>query len=592
MDGALGQQLTVVRKDHPPGERGVRSSLNEVANKIAEGGSHPKVRAWALEQLERARKLEGIGCKTDRERADVLLRAVQKKLWVPDPVATEFMAGAHLTACDRSTPDELCFISGDCDDLAILLGSCFLSVGLNAMVVGHGYDRDQNIQHVLLAVRVRKQGGAAAISGGRQQHEWLYADPSLPTMKLGQVTAFSRERLLSVPDVKVICDASSCLVNRDFDPDELGFAEHGVFVGVDGVPERMRRSFTWLAASPASAARSFQWLGVTAAEVAKAYGYTGQSASSDQLVQEIIARNGDTSRESLKAYGGIAGTLVASGACVATGVGTAVVALCAYLGGVLGTLIGSAIPIASGSTLEDVVVDTWNNYQKPLAQAAHWRQLAAKSYLVLRDAAIDEAAFYYVLAGTGATADDGRAFAAKWLNDRLWGLGYTLGIPIQWQPGATPAHPSGDPDRAQRDYDNYQHAVAVSEGREPPRDQEESIAKSKGLLPAYEFPTGPVLSPDSPFSWNAIGYDEAAENRSAMYVQALAQNKQALMEAAKLGHPQCPENTFWNTTLNACTVSLKAAPRRPKPTTTTSSTLPVVLGVGAAGALAAWLLLR
>ncbi len=327
--------------------------------------------------------------------------------------------------------------------------------------------------------------------------------------------------------------------------------------------------FAWLAAPRTT----WQWLGVTAAEAAKAYGYTGQNVSSDPLVKEIIARNGDTSQESLKAYGGIAGTAAASAACVATGAGAAVVALCAYLGGVIGTLIGSIIPIASGSTLEDVVVDTWNNYQKPLAQKARLRNLAAKSYLVMRDQAIDEAAFIFVLANPGSTVDDGRAFAAKWLNDRIFGLGYPLGIPVQWQPGAIPAHPSGDPDRAQKNYENYQHAVAIAEGRESPRDQEESIAKSKGLLPAYEFPTGPALSPDSPFSWDAIGYDEAAEARSAQYVQALASAKPALIEAAKIRQPQ-------------------AAPAKPKPAGVLSVAVPAVLGVGGLGALAYFLFFR
>jgi hypothetical protein len=263
VDGALGQQLTVVRNEHPAGERGVRTSLDIVAKKVAEGGSHPKVRAWAVEQLERARRLEGVACKTDRERADVLLRAVQKKLWVPDPIGTEFMAGAHLMACDRSTPEELCFMSDDCDGLAILLGSCFLSVGLHCMVVGHAYDRSRSIQHVLLAVRLRKQGGVSAISGGQHDHEWVYADPSLTHLKLGQVTAFTRERLLSVPEVKVICDENNCLVNRDYDPDALGFVQRGLFVGVDGVPDRVRvREFAWLGGGS-----GFEWLGNVAEDV-------------------------------------------------------------------------------------------------------------------------------------------------------------------------------------------------------------------------------------------------------------------------------------------------------------------------------------
>lgn len=106
--------LRIEKRAHPFGEKGVNSSLEEVAKKIKEGALHPKVRAWAVECLERARKEQGLGANTDKQRAEILLRAVQKKLWVPDPTGSEWMAGAHLMACDRSTADELCILSGDC----------------------------------------------------------------------------------------------------------------------------------------------------------------------------------------------------------------------------------------------------------------------------------------------------------------------------------------------------------------------------------------------------------------------------------------------------------------------------------------------
>jgi len=363
----------IERREHPYGEQGVRSSLDAVADKAAKGGADPRVRAWAIECLERARR-SGKKVGNERGRAEALLGAVQKKLWVPDPVGTEFIAGAHLTACtDKDAP---CFHGGDCfpeetlvlkeckgeapilvrmrglraqdriwglnswtvveavvtkgslavdvvhlsndsklrltnnhkvyvregeeerriavtdlevgmvlsqphvatlphtssqtmrrepdgvhverieratvltlccdiqtsdhrvylpecdvtvancDDLVVLLASSFLSVGLNTMVVGHAYNTQKNIQHVLAAVRIADQ--------------WQYADPSTD-FPLGKCERFTRERLLSVPNVKVVCDETSCLSNpASIDPDREGFVEKGLFVGVDGVPHSGR----------------------------------------------------------------------------------------------------------------------------------------------------------------------------------------------------------------------------------------------------------------------------------------------------------------------------------------------------------------
>lgn len=220
----LGQSLRVTKTPQPAGEAGVFHSLEQVARKVSEGAVHPKVRAWAIEQLTRARKVEGIPCNSDRQRAQVLLRAVQRKLWVPDPVNSEFIAGAHLMACDRSTKDEICFLSGDCDDLVTLLGAAFLSVGLNTMVVGHAYDSGKKISHVLTSVRV----------DGR----WMYADPTPDDFKLGECVEFTRERILSVPNIQVLCDSESCLTDKSaYDPDKNDFVTEGHYIGVDGVPK-------------------------------------------------------------------------------------------------------------------------------------------------------------------------------------------------------------------------------------------------------------------------------------------------------------------------------------------------------------------
>lgn len=390
---------------HPFGEKGVFSSLEEVADRVAKGALSPRVRLWAIECLDRARVEQGLQANNDRERAEILLRAVQKKLWVPDPVGAEWMAGTHLMACDPAK-DGVCFRGGDCfaqgtlmlkkghelvpveelrvgdriwglnrwsevqavqykgvlpidvitlnngsevkltsnhhvyvldcrehpmltdeeeartsdrhwygclcaaemriekrcrvselreemvllspellpetseldvrtqervdghrpwvlrvksiecqivsvpcwdiqtddhrvylaehdvtvsncDDLVILLGACLSSVGIYTMIIGHAYDRQKNISHVLCAAHVK----------GR----WMYADPSTK-LPLGECVRFTRERIYSVPNIQMLCDANVCLENPSkYNPEKSNFINKGEFVGVNGPP-----TFTWL----------------------------------------------------------------------------------------------------------------------------------------------------------------------------------------------------------------------------------------------------------------------------------------------------------------------------------------------------------
>lgn len=238
----LGQNLIVEKREHPPGDKGIQSSLEEVAKKISEGYTHPEVRAWSIERLDRARKEEGIKVNTERERAEILLRAVQKKLWVPDPVGVEFMVGAHLMACDVSTKDKVCFHGEDCDGVTSLLGACFLSVGLDTMVVGHAY-KGRDIEHVLCAVRINKK--------------WWYADPSTD-FPVGTCAKYSWERLLSVPNIQTLCNDVVCLRDQSaWEPDKHDFVKQGTFVGVNGqiglgAPPRLVQ-FAWIAG------RSLRW---------------------------------------------------------------------------------------------------------------------------------------------------------------------------------------------------------------------------------------------------------------------------------------------------------------------------------------------
>lgn len=254
------------KREHPLGEKGVKLSLEKVAERIASDYTDPRIRAWAIECLERARRDGKSRCRTELERAQVLLAAVQKKLWVPDPYASEWIAGSHLTACvDKDAP---CFHGGDCDDLVALLGSCLLSVGLPVAVVGHSYNAAQQISHVLCSVRI----------GGR----WQYADPS-SEYDVGHCDPFTRERILSVPNVKLICDSDVCLRDpRQFDPIEHGFVTGGTYVGVDGRPK-----FAWLSSQPRNArppsGRRLEWLSAPPESTAPGVGSADAKTTPEKL---------------------------------------------------------------------------------------------------------------------------------------------------------------------------------------------------------------------------------------------------------------------------------------------------------------------
>jgi len=117
----------------------------------------------------------------------------------------------------------------NCDDLTIVTLSCFLSalssVGVRCAVVGHAYDRDRQIQHVLAAVF--------------DQNKWWYADPSTDAAFGSWAVPPSRERVIDVPcgdEAPAFCDADLCLAGlRSVAPPIVRRA--GDFVGVDGLPE-------------------------------------------------------------------------------------------------------------------------------------------------------------------------------------------------------------------------------------------------------------------------------------------------------------------------------------------------------------------
>ncbi len=234
----------VEKRVHPLGEQGVRSSLDEVAKKAAEGAMSFRVKRWIGDIFRRA-KNQGIAVNTPKARAVLLLKAVQQKLWIPDPVGVEFIPGAHLLACDKDDADGPCMQGDDCDGKAVLLGAAFSAAGIHSLIAGHAYNKERNISHVLNVAHA--------------ENRWWYADGSTE-FPLGECVRFTRERLLGVPNGKMLCDKDVCLTDagrgRSIDPDDVEPLNGGTFVGVNGLPQGR---IMWLNGLQAPA--RVRWLG-------------------------------------------------------------------------------------------------------------------------------------------------------------------------------------------------------------------------------------------------------------------------------------------------------------------------------------------
>lgn len=203
---------TIERKVHPDGHEGILHSLRKVQEYANAGMTHPVVRAWAIDRLKKAgNPRDNVG------RARALLGAVRtEKIWVPDPVRTEMMQGAHLTLGGM-------FEGGDCDDLTIAYLAAYLAacstVGTQGAVVGHSYGADREITHVLGAI----------LDGST----WHYVEPSTDKIPFGESYSPTREVVLWVPgDGAVACDADRCLTGPSR---KLPNDNSANFVGINGL---------------------------------------------------------------------------------------------------------------------------------------------------------------------------------------------------------------------------------------------------------------------------------------------------------------------------------------------------------------------
>lgn len=614
----------VEQRPHPFGEAGVRSSLEEVCKRAAEGASellgNPKhlarVRTWAIDRLHRA-KARGEPADRPGDRARILLKAVQdEKLWVPDPIGIEYIPKAHLMACDgdthddgtpcvkgddcfaqgtlvltdervgeafvsipverlqpgmkiwglerwstvvavwakgelavdeigfgtsplalRLTPDHHVYVIKDgvekritvaelqpgdvmpgpiepgvencgvghlrvrsihrdvakvqcwdittddhrvylpehdvtvsqCDGKVVFFAACCMAVGLYTMIVGHSYTKDGVIGHVLTKVYF--------------DGKWHYADVSPlgngKYMELGKSAPFTRERYYSMPTIKVVCDAASCDV-RNFDPQELGFVQQGTFVGVNGIAVMEMPPVV-------------EWLGAPVVE------WLGEYKADDALSKEIIARKGDTSEESLKAYGQAAGAMGGGAACLAFGVSAPVAGGCAILGGLIGGVIASMVPVAKGSDLQDAVVDTWKSWTAPNLKWSQRALLAVKAYYVMREEAVDAAV------AAGATAS--------------WAEGYLVQHGLTKEP--TPGRWAPRPERYNHPLVCTAEPCASVQAVVSDSDWKEcGAAKSVGInlecrtyLQLTYGPWPPVAGKNDEVDWGLVGWDEIAVER-------------------------------------------------------------------------------
>ena len=126
----VGVQTDV--RPHPAGKKGAMISLDECATRAWKSRMSPRVRAWTIQQLDKA----GVTNGTRRAKGAAVLAAVRKQVpYVADPVMGEFMATPEQTLC--LDDGGLCMIGGDCfPEGTLLLRDDFSFVPIEKIRVG------------------------------------------------------------------------------------------------------------------------------------------------------------------------------------------------------------------------------------------------------------------------------------------------------------------------------------------------------------------------------------------------------------------------------------------------------------------------
>jgi Transglutaminase-like superfamily len=233
---ALGSAVPIVQKPHPGGAKGVKISLQEVAERIQKGRNDPRMVAWARRAINAAG-----GPQTTVGQAEAILKQLKTETsYVPDPVKTEFMASPAQILCldDKG----LCFRGGDCDELVITFCSATLAVGIPTRVIGEAFARDGGIpSHVLAAIQDSSTG------------DWLRVDPST-NLPVGKYVPGAKEIWIDPmsPSISGLSDGA------------------GEFVGV-GRPLQALGAVTSAATPPANNTAVLWILGLASAAVIALY---------------------------------------------------------------------------------------------------------------------------------------------------------------------------------------------------------------------------------------------------------------------------------------------------------------------------------
>jgi transglutaminase-like putative cysteine protease len=134
-------------RPHPPGGKGARLSLQEVADRSWKARMSPRLRSWVTKVLDKA----GVSNGGRRQKAQAILKAFREKVpYIADPLMGEFMATPDQVLC----LDEggLCIIGGDCDEHAITLAAAMMTIGIPAMIIGASYHDPIDVPtHVYMA---------------------------------------------------------------------------------------------------------------------------------------------------------------------------------------------------------------------------------------------------------------------------------------------------------------------------------------------------------------------------------------------------------------------------------------------------------
>lgn len=200
------------------GEEASRLSLAKMCIKIREGRLNPWVRAYAMKKIVEAGSPDG-----EDARARAIYEAVvREKIYVPDPIDAELIAGA---ACTLADCDGLAFEGGDCDDQVVAFFAAVMSVGIRAYICG---------QAVTLPRRPTQP--LDHVSGG----VWLRHEKQLrrcdPAKKLPYGRSFPSGRDLWIDPMSGmdLCEGPVCDISQWR---SAPMSSHGDFIGVGAGPE-------------------------------------------------------------------------------------------------------------------------------------------------------------------------------------------------------------------------------------------------------------------------------------------------------------------------------------------------------------------